>query len=148
MLEDQHEQALAASLGQFDGLRPATGAAVGCYLRVRLTGAGEVQTKVVHGRIMDRLRGAIRSPDVCQAMAQGDIAIALAGCDVDAARKRVGLLTRLIEMDPLLAAAAPAIWTGIAPLGRDGSVAGMRTARLACELATFQDSGHIEVIDL
>lgn len=145
---DPLEAAMSEVLGQFDRLRGSDQPAVGCLIRFKPGAeAGEEVGIVAESRLLERMQSALRAPDVCFPVADGDVALALAGCDVEAARKRVGLLLKLIAMDPLLADATPSLWAGMAPIAQDSRPA-LRTARLACDLASFQDSGHIEVIDL
>jgi hypothetical protein len=139
--------ALAAPLREFDARLESGAPAVACLVRVRTPDADEVSGLVARTRMLARLQSAVRAPDLCVAIDGGEVVLVLANCDVDGARKRVGLMMKLIEMDPELSGVQASLWAGIAPVDRDSMLAS-RTARLACDLAAFHAPGHIEVVDL
>jgi hypothetical protein len=144
---DPVEAAMADPLREFDRRRDSGAPASGCLVRVRTPEADEVTGLVARTRMLQRLQSAVRAPDLCLAIDGGEVVLALANCDTEGARKRVGLMMKLIEMDPELNGLQATLWAGIAPVDRDSMLA-MRTARLACDLAAFHAPGHIEVVDL
>jgi hypothetical protein len=144
---DPVEAAMAGPLREFDARRDTGAPATGCLVRVRTEGTDEVAGLVARSRMLERLQSAVRAPDLCLDVEGGEVVLALANCDIEGARKRVGLMLKLIEMDPELGGLQAGLWAGIAPVDRDSMLA-MRTARLACDLAAFHAPGHIEVVDL
>lgn len=124
-------------------------ASAACMIRIRWpAGLAEPVLSLVRSRVAERMRRAVRSPDFCVETSADEFALCFAGCDAAQARGRVALLLRLVELEPALAGQAAAAWAGIARPDRDDGRLSMRTVRLACELASLQDSGHIEVVDL
>lgn len=141
------DEAIHALLSTFDGHRGQDDPATACLVRFQIPAKDDLGASAMADRILERMKGAIRSPDLCERTDRGDYALALAGCDVDTARKRVALMLRLVQMDPMFIQPM-SLWAGIAPVtGKDSSL-GLRTALLACDLASFQPSGHVEVIEL
>ncbi|MBX3724668.1 MAG: hypothetical protein KF823_01975 [Xanthomonadales bacterium] len=140
--------ALVAALAEFG--KSADGqASAACMIRIQWpAGLSEATTTVVRNRVAERMRRAVRSPDFCVEMSPDEFALCFAGCDAAQARGRVVLLLRLVELEPALAGKSASAWAGIARPDRDDGRLSMRTVRLACELASLQDSGHIEVVDL
>lgn len=140
--------ALVAALAAFG--KAADGqAGAACMIRIRWpAGLAEATTTVVRQRVAERMRRAVRSPDFCVEIAPDEFALCFAGCDAAQARGRVALLLRLVELEPALAGQPASAWAGIARPDRDEGRLSMRTVRLACELASLQESGHIEVVDL
>jgi hypothetical protein len=141
------DEAVRAALAIFDRARMPEDAGVTCMIRLDRAALDPGAASAVSRRVLDRLRHAIRAPDTCELTDRGDFALALAGCDVETARKRTALMMRLVEMEPILLGKVP-LWAGIAPIGGPDSTASLRTAELACDLAAFQPSGHVEVIEL
>lgn len=141
------DQAIQACLARFDRDRARAEPAVTCLIRFAAPAGNALATEVTARRILDRMQGALRSPDFCERTDRGDYALGLAGCDADVARKRVALMTRLVAMDPMFVQTM-SLWAGIAPITGTGSLVSLRTAELACDLAAFQPSGHVEVIEL
>lgn len=139
----ERDESLHSALCTFDRSRDVAQPAAMCLIRF----GGASQDSSTSQRIFDRIQGTIRFPDFCTRSDSGDFAVGLAGCDVDMARKRVALMTRLVQLDPAFDAAT-SVWIGMTPASGDTSAESMRTARLACDLASFQPSGHVEVIEL
>jgi len=136
---------LHRALQAFDRSRSVSDPAAMCLIRFR-SASSVSDSDATAKRILSRIQGAIRSPDFCTQSDRGDYAIGLAGCDVETARKRVALMTRLVQLDPAFETGT-SVWIGMTPVAGD-SAQGMRTALLACDLAAFQPSGHVEVIEL
>jgi hypothetical protein len=140
---DRPDPVLTGAIDRFDTRRNAARPAVCCLLRVNVA-AGDP----VSDRILSRLEKAVQAPDFCIRTGAAEYALALDGCDTATARRRLNLMIRLIQLDPAFQAVMPSIWAGVAPVSDEGAAQGLRTARLACDLASFQDSGHVEVVEL
>lgn len=134
------------ALAAFDHSRVTRTPATMCLIRF-LAPAGQANAGDEPQRILERIQGAIRSPDFCARSSRGDYAIGLADCDIDTARKRVALMIRLVQLDAAYDAST-SVWIGMTSVDGVDSAEGMRTALLACDLAAFQPSGHVEVIEL
>lgn len=144
------DQMVFPQLSQCDQDRARLGSEVAVALiRLRLPeGSSEVAKVVAKRRITEQLVRGYRAPEFGRPVADNEFAVAMFNVDADAARERVQALVASIRAEPALADARPGIWAGVAPVNGSESREALRTARLACELACFQDSGHVEVIDL
>lgn len=125
----------------FDHARQAERPAVACLIRVQ---GADIDGDAVYSK----LAGSVRTADRCLRDAQGDYVLALADCDLDMARKRITLMMRLAHIDTNPAVGQASFCAGIAPVQAGESIESMRTARVACELASYQPPGHIEAIEL
>jgi hypothetical protein len=132
---------LHEALRSFDRSRSAEHPAVACLIRI---GGGTIDRDAVY----NKLAGNVRPADRCLRDGQGDYVLALADCDLDMARKRINLMMRLAHIDVNPAEGQAWFCAGITPVQSGESIQGMRTARVACELASFQSPGHIEAIEL
>lgn len=137
------DELLEEALARFDRRRDRGHPSAICMIRARLAGASEA----VAERVLERFNTTIRTPDFCLRAESGEFVLGLSGCDADLARKRIALMLKLVAMEPAMAGVDAAFWAGIAPAMAGDSLPSARTARLACDLAAFQDSGHVEVID-
>lgn len=137
------DELLEQTLERFDRIRTGQDQRAIGVIRASLAGASEAAGE----RVLERFAATIRSPDFCVKAENGDFVLGLSGCDTDLARKRIALMLKLVAMEPALGGIDAAFWGGVAPVAAGGSSSSARTARLACDLAAFQDSGHVEVID-
>lgn len=119
-----------------------------CVLRVGFgPQASETVKNVVRTRTMQKLERATRDGDACVRCGNGDVVLALAGCDVEAARNSIALLMKLFLVEMVHGPQDEMkISAGIAPCTADARAA-QRTALLACDLASFQENGYIEVVE-
>lgn len=118
-------------------------------MRVKFPEGSSAVAKVVsQRRVVERLIRGFPTPEFGRMVSEGEYALAMFGVDAVTAQERVRAMVDAIRCEPAMAEAKPSIWAGVSPVSGDSSREALRTARLACELAGFQDSGHVELIDL
>lgn len=147
--EQDPDEAVFEHLARCDGERKRRGATMAVAL-VRVgfpEGSSAVAKVVAQRRIVERLVRGFPAPEFGRMLAEGEYALAMIDVDAAAAQQRVRALVESIQSEPALAEIRPTIRGGVSPVSGDSREA-LRTARLACELAGFQDSGHVELIDL
>lgn len=146
---NQSDLELGNALNAFDQRLATSGKSASvCVVRIGFgSQASETVKSVVRTRTMQKLERATREGDVCLRVGNDDVVMALSGCDVESARNSMALLMKLfaVEMvhgpnDEMKISAGIAPWTGDAR-------AAQRTALLACDLASFQENGYIEVVE-
>lgn len=126
-------------------VRESTIAAAGCVIRVDgLAGLAGGALEAAQAQVRAQIARGLRAADACSATRPGEFCVLLGGCDLETARKRVALMLRLVELPD---GGETRAWAGVAPIRHSGEEA-LRSARIACDLASFQDSGYVEVIDL
>lgn len=143
------EAAFEATLAEFDRRVAAAGkTATFCVFRVGFgPRCSETVKTVVRTRTFQKMERSTREGDLCLRCPNGDVLLALTGCDVESARKSITLMMKLFTVenvhgpDDELKMSA-----GIAPYSGSAQAA-QRTALLACDLASFQDNGYIEVVE-
>ena len=132
---------LHETLRAFDKGRDAERPAVACLIRIQ---GADVDADAVY----TKLAGTLRSVDRCMRDGHGDYVLALADCDTEMARKRITLMMRLAHIEATPAEGQASFCAGIAVANTEDSIESLRTARVACELASYQAAGHIEVVEL
>lgn len=142
-VNEEADTGIETAIGRFDQARSAHVVSAIGVVRVKLEDASDMAGECV----IERFASVMRDPDFCVRAGTGDYVMGLSDCDMELARKRIALMLRLVEMDPSIAGKQAIFWAGIAPATAGDSLPSARTARLACDLAAFQASGHIEVID-
>lgn len=143
------EVELDAALTAFEQRVAASGKAASiCMFRLGFgSQASETVKSVVRTRTLQKLERAAREGDVCVRCDNGDVLLALAGCDVEAARNSIALMMKLFAVEMVHGPQDEMkISAGIAPYAGDARST-QRTALLACDLAAFQENGYIEVVE-
>lgn len=148
-LPSSSELELEQALSAFDQqVATSNRPAAVCMVRVGFGPlASETVKSVVKTRVLQKFQRAARDGDTCMRCGNGDILLALAGCDVEAARRSISLMMKLFAVEMVHGPEDDMkISAGIAPYSGDAR-ASQRTALLACDLASFQENGYIEVVE-
>lgn len=149
LASNQGDLDLDKALAAFDQRVAASGKPSSiCVVRVGFgPNASETVKGVVRTRTLQKLERALRDGDVCVRNSNGDVTLALAGCDVESARNSIALQMKLFAVEMVHGPQDEMkISAGIAPRAGDARAA-QRTAVLACDLASFQENGFIEVVE-
>ncbi len=145
----QAESEADAAIAAFD-LRVASSGkpAVICMFRIGFGPlASETVKTVVRTRTLQKLERAAREGDICLRWDNNDILLGMSGCNVEGARNSIALMMKLFSVEMVHGPQDDMkMSAGIAPYAGDVR-ATQRTAQLACDLASFQENGYIEVVE-
>lgn len=149
MAPTRAESGFEDALDAFDRRVAASGKpAVVCMFRISFgPEASETVKTVVRTRSLQKLERAARDGDLCLRWDNNDILLGMTGCNVESARNSIALMMKLFSVEMVHGPNdALKMSAGIAPYDRDARAA-QRTAQLACDLASFQENGYIEVVE-